>query len=194
MYSLGNETYYGGFRNAQFYQVFDSFESFKESYETIGIAQTINQNSLANLWILLCGQYGESHIAYNSMNMFKQALFSIIFMYGPAWEKRLQLQNQLLELTPEQIRIGTKAIHNHAFAPGTPPSTATLEELTAIDSQNTSTYIKGELQAISELWELIETDVTAYFLNRFGKLFITVAAPDTALLYDVEELENNIRL
>lgn len=193
MTTLGNNTYYGGFRTAKFLEVFENYESFMNEYDTIGISKVLSTESMSNLWVLLCARYGESHIAFNSTYMFKQAVFSTIFMYGPAWQKRLELQTQLHELTPAQIKLGTKAINNHTYNPSTPPSTSTLEELTTIDQQNTTTYVKGDVDAIREVWMLIETDVTEDFLQQFAKLFIKVAAPDYPLLYDVEQLEINIK-
>lgn len=194
MYSLGNNTYYGGFRTARFLEVFEDFDQFESDYENIGIEQKFqNENSLSNLWVLLCSRYGESHIAYNSVYMFKQALFSTIFMYGPAWEKRLELQDRLVSLDSAAIKLGTKAVHNHSYNPSTPPSTASLDELTTIDDQTTTTYIKGDVDAIRELWVLIETDVTRDFLDEFARLFIKVVAPDYPLLYDTTTLEENIR-
>ena len=115
-------------------------------------------------------------------------------MYGPSWEKRLDIQKALRTLSTDEILTGAKAIHNHSYNPSTEPSTDTIDELPTINEQNTTKYKKNILEAYSELYQLIETDVTEDFLDEFKKLFIQVLAPDMPLLYatypeDALELE-----
>ena len=69
-------------------------------------------------------------------------MFSIIYQYGPTWEKRLDIQKSLRGLTEEDIRGGTRQINNHAWNPGTEPSTATLDELTTTNEQTSTKYTK----------------------------------------------------
>ena len=44
-----------------------------------------------------------------------------------------------MNLSEEDIRLGSKAIYNQALNPQTEPSTKSLEELTYINQQNTTT-------------------------------------------------------
>lgn len=183
------DTYYGGFRTRKLTDVYVSADAFKEDLRASGMSIELSDQSLINLFYLLYAKYGNSHIASSDETQFKYGLYSIVFMYGPSWEKRLEIQTKLRGLTEEEILAGGKAIYNHSFNPSTQPSTDTLEELPTINDQNTQKYKKSKLDGYGALMQLIETDVTSYFLDRFKKLFIQVLAPDYPLLYATEEEE-----
>lgn len=104
-------------------------------------------------------------------------------MYGPSWQKRLEIQQKLIDLSDDEIVKGTTAIYNSALNPGQTPSTQTLEELNYINSQNTTKYKKSKIEGYATLYSLIETDVTEEFIGKFKKLFITVVEPDYPLWY-----------
>lgn len=185
------ETYYGEFRTRTFSDIFGDVNEFTEGYNSSQIPNKFkNTGTLLTLYYLLYSRYGNSHIASSDENQFKYALYSTTFMYGPTWEKRLEIQESLRALTEDDILRGGKAIYNHSFNPGTAPSTNTLEELTTINEQNTTNYKKSKLEGYSILLSLLETDVTEEFLSRFKKLFITVVAGDYPLLYVTEPEEN----
>lgn len=104
-------------------------------------------------------------------------------MYGPTWSKRLDIQEKLRGLTEDELMHGSKAIHNQAFNPGTAPSTQTLEELTAINQQATTNHKKSKIQAYVDLYDVLATDVTKEFIDKFARFFIKILAPDYPLLY-----------
>lgn len=190
--ALCNDTYYGGFRTRKFTDVYASADAFKEDLRASGMSIELSDQSLVNLFYLLYSRYGNSHIASTDETQFKYGIYSIVFMYGPSWEKRLEIQTKLRGLTEDELLAGGKAIYNHSYNPSTSPSTDTLEELTTINDQNTTKYKKSKLDGYGALMQLLETDVTAYFLERFKKLFIQVLAPDYPLLYATEEDEDNV--
>lgn len=177
---------YGNFRTRSFVDIYGDLESFKEDYETCQIPMTLSDVNLTTLYYMLYARYGNSTIANSDENQFKYKVFTTIFMYGPAWQKRLDLQKKLMDLSDDEILKGTTAIHNSAYNPSTDPSTQTLEELDYINQQNTTKYKKSKLEAYSNLYALIETDVTEEFLGKFKKLFITVVEPDYPLWYETE--------
>jgi hypothetical protein len=107
-------------------------------------------------------------------------------MYGPAWQKRLDIQKKLMELSDDEIIKGATAIYNSALNPSQAPTTQTLEELNYINSQNTTKYKKSKLEAYAILNELIKTDVTEAFIGKFKKLFITILEPQKPLWYVTE--------
>lgn len=183
-----NETYYGGYRTKTFADIYSNLGDFELEYNNAGIPKTISSDSLKTLFYLLYSRYGNSHIAFSDENQFRYSVLSTIFMYGPAWEKRLDIQRKLRSLDESELILGGKAIYNHSFNPSTQPSTATLEELTTINEQNTTNYKKSKLEAYSTLINLIETDVTEEFIGKFKKLFLTVVAPDYPLLYEIPEV------
>lgn len=143
------------------------------------------------LFYLLYSKYGNNPIANNDINQFKYKVYSIMFQYGPSWEKRLDIQEKLRALKDEDIQKGSKAIYNTAMNPSTQPSTQTLEELTYINSQNTTNYKKSKMDAFAQLWELIDADVTGDFIAKFRVCFKQFVRPENPLLYitDSEEGE-----
>lgn len=95
-------------------------------------------------------------------------------------------------MTDDELFTGATQIHNHAYNPGTAPSTNTLNELTAINEQNTSKNKKGKMDAYAMLIALLETDVTESFLNKFKKLFLTVVQPEEPLWYATDTINDTI--
>ena len=186
-------TYYGGFRTRTFAEIFPDLETFKEYYDTVPIQHLLtSEDTLTNIYYLLYAKYGNSHIAMSDENQFIFAVMSTIFMYGPSWEKRLEVQYKLRTMTDEQLLLGGRAIYNHSFNPSTAPSTDTLEELTTINEQNTTNYKKSRLESYANLITLLETDVTEEFIGKFKKLFLTIVAADYPLLYESTITEEEI--
>lgn len=105
-------------------------------------------------YLLLFSRYGNNPIANYDVTQFKNKIFTTIWQYGPAWEKRLKMQEDIRGLTLEEITTGTKTqwgsessqsqtntgsdttINNHAYNPSTAPSTQSTNELDYIDQQN----------------------------------------------------------
>lgn len=177
-----------------FCNVWEEAEDFAEDYKASGIYQSgINQisgPSIDLLFYLLYSRYGNSAIANFDENQFKYRVFATIFQYGPTWEKRLSVQTSLRNLTEAEIMSGSKTIHNHAYNPSTDPSTASLTELETINEQNTDNYKRGKIEGYANLIALLETDVTAEFLDRFKPLFakFVYTKPDL-FITEVEEEE-----
>ena len=181
------------FDTVKFTDVWDNAADFATEYKGSGLHVTnssISDDSAATLYYLLYAKYANNPIANFDINQFKYKVFSIIFEYGPTWEKRLAVQKALRDLTIDDIRLGSKAIYNQAMNPSTEPSTSTLEEITYINQQNTTNYKRGPLEGYSALLELLKKDVTQDFLNRFQKLFKQFARPEKPLLYVTEEEED----
>lgn len=161
--------------------------------ETVGTApnQTTYPDNVSIVFYLLYARYGNNPIANLDEMQWKFKIFSTIFQYGPTWEKRLELQDKIRSLTESDLLTGSKAIHNHAFNPSTAPSTSSLTELTYINDQQTSSFKKNKLDAYTQQWDMLETDVTEDFLNKFKKCFKIFVSPEKPLLYvtDLDEEE-----
>lgn len=193
-----NQLLYGNYRNKKFTDIWPSVEGFLKDYEDNGIQKTISETSATTLFYLLYARYGNSTIASNDINQFKYKVFTNIFMYGPTWEKRLQIQEDIRNLDLNEIMKGGKAVYNSALNPNQPVAadngniegTNTLQELTYINQQNTTNYVKSKPEAYAVLWELLKTDVSAYFLDTFKKLFLTVVSPELPLWYLETEMED----
>lgn len=171
-----------------FTDIWDSAEAFIEDYNSNGIPTSITDYKATTLFYLLYARYGNSAISNLDENQWKYRVFSIIFQYGPTWEKRLEVQKKLRELSDDEIRKGFKAVYNHAFNPSTEPTTGSLEELTYINDQNTTNYNKSKLDSYGQLMELIKTDVTGEFLDKFKPLFVKFiyTRPDLYVTEDEE--------
>ena len=188
-----------------FCDVWNNPTSFKDDYEEAGVfTEAVTDNGVtvkagtklsdANLTILfalLYSKYGNSPIANSDVNQFKFKVYGIIFQYGPSWEKKLEIQEKLRALSDEEIAKGSKAIYNTALNPSNAPSTQSLEELDYINSQNVTNYKKSKMDAYTQLWGLIDTDVTGDFINRFKVCFKQFVRPEKPLLYvtDNDETE-----
>ena len=176
-----------------FTDVWDNEDDFVDDYTDSGLykpVSSITLDSAKTLFFLLYARYGNNPLANHDVNQFKYKVFSIIFQYGPTWEKELAIQYNLRALNDEAIRQGSKAIYNQALNPQTEPSTGSLEELTYINQQNTTNYKKSPLEGYAILMDLLKTDVTNEFLNRFQKLFKIFVSPEKPLLYVTEEEED----
>ena len=177
-----------------FCDIYEDAETFKEEFLESPFAGSISATSPDNvtlLFYLLYSRYGNNPIANEDITQFKYKLFATIFQYGPSWEKRLDIQKKLRELSDDEILKGSKAIYNTALNPSTAPSTATLEELNYINSQNTTNYKKSKMDAYAQLWELIDTDVTEDFLVKFRRCFKMFVSAEKPLLYVTEEDEED---
>lgn len=173
-----------------FTDVWEDVDSFKDDYTDNGIPVTISLASATTLFYLLYARYGNSPIANRDVTQFKYKMFSVIFQYGPTWEKELDIQSKLRGLTDEQIRLGSKAIYNQALNPQTEPSTAALSELTYINQQNTTNYKKSPLEGYAILMELLKKDVTEEFINKFGRCFKKFVSNERPIIYVTEEEED----
>lgn len=184
---------YGNYRNKKFTDIWTDEDAFYSDYVENGIPVTISEKSATLLFYLLYARYGNSTIASSDETQFKYKVFSTIFMYGPTWEKRLEIQKEIRELTLEEVQKGGKAIYNTALNPNQAPTTASLEELKYINSQNTSNFIKSKVEAYAIILNLLETDVTEEFIGMFKKLFLTVVSPELPLWYVTSDQEEDIR-
>lgn len=190
---------FGCYWTKKFVDIYPKVEDFLKDYKNQnenlpnGIPTTISDTSVATLYYLLYSKYGNSHIVNMDENQFRYRVLSTIFQFGPTWEKKLDIQNKLRGLTDEELMLGGKRIYNHAYNPSTEPSTSSLEELTAINEQNTSNFKKGKLEAYALLVDLLRADVTGCFLDHFKKLFLVVVEPQKPLWYitNIEEEEEN---
>lgn len=180
-----------------FCDVWNNPTSFKDDYEEAGVftepvvndgvtvkaGTKLSDANLTILFALLYSKYGNSPIANSDVNQFKFKVYGIIFQYGPSWEKKLEIQEKLRALSDDEIAKGSKAIYNTALNPSSQPSTQSLEELQYINSQNTTNYKKSKMDAFTQLWGLIDTDVTGDFINRFKVCFKQFVRPEKPLLY-----------
>ena len=180
-----------------FNQVWKTYDLFKTDYDASPFVGAIHEgeviqgetmpDNLEILYYLLYAKFGNSFITNLDENQWKFKVFSTIWKYGPAWEKKLEIQANLkeLDIKSKDFLKGARAIYNKALNPETEPSTSALTELTYINEQNTTNYEKSKMDALTQLWNLIATDVTDSFLERFAPLFKRIWNP--GILFESEE-------
>ena len=76
-------------------EVWSDASGFLTDYQNVGIPTTISNQNATTLYYLLYAKYGNTPIANYDENQWKYKIFSIIYQYGPTWEKRLDIQTTL---------------------------------------------------------------------------------------------------
>lgn len=300
-------------------EVWSQASEFLTDYQNAGIPTTISNQNATTLYYLLYARYGNTPIANYDENQWKYKMFSIIFQYGPTWEKRLSIQdtlrglqisdlvdngsfhelfshsasetssktgsdNNTRTLNTTEKNTGTSAvantgtdttdstgtqgvvhtgtvgttgetedIKNHAYNPGTAPAQNAYSPLNYINEQNatknnanstvtnnltdtttnnlqnqtthnttstttndlsradtgtikddrtitdstnaentsqnetTTVMTAGKLKAYEKLLELLETDVTGEFINKFKVCFKQFVMPERHMIYVTED-------
>lgn len=172
-----------------FYEIYPTFDEFKSDYNSKGFPDVFNNDTTLELvYNLLYANYGLDEITNMTLENFKYKLFATIWQYGGEWKKKLDIQDKLkgLDLDSEVLQ-GSKAIYNHALNPETDPSTQSLEELTYINEQNTTNYKKSKMDAYLELYQLLNSNVTDWFMRKFSKLFKSFVSPFTGGYVEVDD-------
>ena len=190
-----------------FSDVWDDSEDFKADYKAsalydyepaVGTTPEKLHNSLSDskidtLFALLYAYYGSSPIANRNVEQWKYKVYTVIFQYGPIWQKELDIQDKLRGLSEADILQGAKAIYNHARNDGTAPGTGTIEELEYLDDQSTSINKKSKMVGYAELLSVIRSNVTNNFLLKFRKLFTVVVTPQYGFrIFSEEDEEEEI--
>ena len=176
------------YKTKTFSEIYSSATEFvNDAKTTFSTLDNISDENKNVLYYLLFGRYGNSPISNWDETQFKTKLFSIVFQYGPTWEKRLDLQDKLRGLTDTELREGALSIYNKAFNPETAPSTTDEQTLMYINEQNTSRLKKSKVGAYVELWEALSTDVTSSFLDKFSVCFKQFVGPEFPFLYVTDE-------
>lgn len=196
MIQWNNFSPYGNYRNFKFTDVpaetddhkWDNVDDFKSDYKGSPLYNNeLTDASIILTYYLLYARYGNSTIASSDYHQFKMKLYAIIWQFGPAWQKKLELQKEVRELTLAQALDGTEHITNHALNPENTPATNAYDPLTYINEQTATKVKRGEADALSLILELLDNDVTEEYIRKFRYLFLTVVGPEMPLWYVTAE-------
>lgn len=123
-----------------FTDIWNRATEFIYDYKNVGIPTTISDTNANTLYYLLYARYANNPIANYDEEQFKYKVFSIIFQYGPTWEKRLSIQQTLRGLQLEDlVSDGTfSELFGHQGA-GNSTTTNNLTNTRIIDTDTTST-------------------------------------------------------
>lgn len=169
-----------------FTEIWDNYEDFKSELDASPFGTAITDDSKELAFYLLYARYGNNPIANMDENQWRFKVFSVIFQYGPTWEKKLDIQKKLRELTDNELATGDTTITNAADNPNTVPSTQALDELTYINAQRVNKEKRSKLSSYGILLQLLENDVTEEFIRRFEHLFKAFVLSENPLLYITE--------
>ena len=167
---------------------------YQYSYEKDGTSvtvQTVSDPNIQTLFYLLYAKYGNNPIANRDITQFKYKVFSLIYQYGPDWQKKLEVQYKLRGLTEDDLLKGSFAMYNAAVNPSTEPTVAATTELNYINQQNTTRLTRGLLEGYNMLLGLLENDVTEEFVKRFNICFKKFVSSERPLIYVSEEDEDD---
>lgn len=188
-YDMYQADLYYTHRHRSFANIFPSYEEFLEEYNDSPLkVEGVNTQVL---YYLLYAKHGNDPIANDDENQFMYRLFSIIYMYGPTWAKRLDVQEKIRALSEEDLLKGSIMFYGHALHDGGAPSTSAFEALPYIDNQNTAANKKSKLEGYAMLLSLLETDVTQEFLDRFQPLFVQFVV-ESPLLYEDIDIDQEV--
>ncbi len=175
-----------------FTDIWDNNEDFLDDWKECGLYKSglISDDSVSTIFFLLYAKHGNSAIANWDVTQFKYKVFALIYQYGPTWEKRLDIQTKIRALTDADLVKGSKSINAHAYAMGDDTVLAD-DDPTKIDQKSSTIFEKSKLEGYATLLDLLETDVTNEFINRFKPLFATfIRTRPTLFVTDLEEEED----
>ena len=104
--------------------VWSKAADFVADYQNIGIPTTITVQNATTLYYLLYARYGNTPIANYDEEQWKYKIFSIVFQYGPTWEKRLDIQNTLRGLQISDL-VDNGSLHESFSHSGSETSSKT---------------------------------------------------------------------
>ena len=146
------------------------------------------KGTMTTLYYLLWARYASSHIRSDYPQQWKMKLMMTVFEYGPTWSKRLEIQEKVRNMSDDEIQKGTIMTYNSAMNPDGAPTTETWETLKGINSQNKNLYQRGKLDSYAYIDQILKTDVTREFVEKFKKFFDIMASPGMKLDYDLSNI------
>ena len=163
------------FNTKTFAEVWESYDDFKADYDDcmplMNSSDEMTENSIKTTFFLLYATYGNNPIINMDVFQWKMKVFKIIFIHGPIWQRKQQIQKDLRNLAEEDLLAGSKQIYNHAFNDSSAPSTDTLDELTYINDQNVARNKKSYMEAYSILWQNLHSSETEEYIIKFRPCF-----------------------
>ena len=145
--------------------------------------------TMTTLYYLLWARYASSHIRSDYPQQWKMKIMMTVFEYGPTWSKRLEIQEKVRNLSDEEIQKGTIMTYNNAMNPDGAPTTDTWDTIQGINSQNKTLQKRGKLDSYAYIDQILKTDVTREFVEKFKKFFDIMASPGMKLDYDLSNIE-----
>ena len=180
----GDEAFEGFPQFYKFEELWESSTAFLDAYHNQSLPQELKDETITTLYYLLYGRYGSDCISGTNVRQWEYRFWGMVFQYGPAWEKRLEVQKRVRELSEDDLRDGDLSLNNLAYNPGTEPATTSTEVLKGIAQQNAGIKKRSILGGYSMLESLLATDVSEEFLEHFKDLFKPLLYSGVPYLYE----------
>lgn len=170
---------------------FPDYDTFAQKFNASGLNGRLltgteyAQYNLETIFTLLATRYWSTHFKSDNSMMAEMRVFRTIWEHGAKWQRDMLLYDKLRNLTDAELQLGTKAVHNHAEHPDTPPVNDSIQPLSFIDSQNVTSYVKSPRDRYMEMLELENSGVTKDFLDKFSPLFVDIMYPSDPVYYEV---------
>lgn len=176
------------FDTEYFNQIWENHDDFLEEYRNAPLKRDeIDQETAKTIYYLIYARFGNTPIANISLDQFKIKFWAIVYINAPAWKKREEIQLKIRTMSDSDLFTSNKQIYNTAENPANEPSTDANNELLFIDRQAVNKNIRGKIDGYALLWDLLKTDVTTMFLDKFKVLFQKFVRPERPLLYESED-------
>lgn len=185
--------------NPTFYEIYETSDDLIKSLTDHGYSSIFDSiegsaGYLKTFYSLMAGRKGNNQatVRQEYIERWKMRFEGILWQYGPAWMKNLNVQKEIRSLSMDELRKGTLMISSTALNPAQQPS-GTFEgtdipQVKTLDSQNTQQTRKGYVDAYNDLSIILENDVTEPFLRKFDALFKKIlSAPPCEYEEDSDE-------
>lgn len=171
------------FLTKTFYEQYPNVDKFVEMWNVSPFKiDTISQEEIRNMYYQLVSEYMVSHFAFIEPLQIDLQVAKTIYNYYPNLKKKLDLQDQILKMTEEDLADGNTAINSSMSNPDTDeisPSDATLP-YTASKSIQTRKYSKPD--RYTRQYNLIVDGLYDLYIKRFKSLFLTLIVGTNNLL------------
>ena len=155
-------------------QVWKTPNELKQALKNSYAKDCLSDENAEVLSNLLFAKYANSRISNSSVEQFKLKMWSVVFRYGPSWEAKLKIQDQVRSINDEDLEKGDTIISSSYDPNGQFGCSENEIYGDNLRSQSASVSKLSKLKALSQKWTMIESDVTTAFINAFKECFTTV--------------------
>lgn len=163
------------FLTKTFYEQYPNADKFVEMWNASPFnIEAMSQQEIENLYYQLVSEYMMSHFAFIEPLQIDLQVAKTIYNYYPNLQKKLQLQQQIIQMTDQDLQDGNIAINSSMSNPDTDeisPSDASLP-YTSQKSLQTRKYSKPD--RYTRQYNLLVDGLYDVFIKRFKPLFITL--------------------
>ena len=193
--SYDGTIYYNRHNNYTFLEMYPEATDFINDYHLCELPTTISDDNAKILYYVMVGRKGNDSIRSNSIAQFKYQLYTLIWEYGPYWQKQLEIQEKLRALSDRDVLKGSVQQYNSSANPSQPVTTdvdghkgtLTTSEVPYLNNQNATINTRSTVDGYSLFADILKMDVSREFFERFDKLFQFMSTCEEWRLYEEED-------